>query len=84
MVTPRDLVEAQSFARRRVVTAFVTGAAGGRGIDPPGRVRVIVGGALLAVVLTAGAAVSGALAGHDRVDPPPVAHQPSSEQGAGG
>ena len=34
MATKKDLVEAQSFSRRRLTTAFVSGAPGGREVEP--------------------------------------------------
>ena len=34
MATKKDLVEAYSFSRRRLVTAFVSGAPGGREVEP--------------------------------------------------
>jgi type VII secretion protein EccB len=68
MATKRDLVEAHSFSRRRLVTAFVSGAPGGREVEPARPGRTIVGGIALAVLLTAGAAVSGVLAGRTDVD----------------
>ena len=59
MATKRDLVEAHAFSRRRLVTAFVSGAPGGREVEPARPARVIVGGAALAVLLIAGAAIAG-------------------------
>jgi hypothetical protein len=59
--TQRDLVEAQSFNRRRLVTAFVSGAPGGREVEPARPGRTLVAGLALAALLMAGAAVSGAL-----------------------
>lgn len=61
MATKKDLVEAYSFSRRRLVTAFVSGAPGGREVEPARPGRMIVGGIALAVLLIAGAAVAGAL-----------------------
>lgn len=66
MSTKRDLVEAHGFNRRRLVTAFVSGAPGGREVEPVRHTRTVVGGVVLAVLLVAGAAVSGFL-----VKPPP-------------
>ncbi|WP_435772034.1 type VII secretion protein EccB [Nocardioides sp. SYSU DS0651] len=66
MATKKDLVEAYAFSRRRLVTAFVSGAPGGREVEPARPARMIVGGAALAVLLVAGAAVAGALS--DRAD----------------
>lgn len=68
MATKRDLVEAHSYSRRRLVTAFVSGAPGGREVEPARPGRTIVGGIALGVLLTAGAAVSGVLAGRTQVD----------------
>ncbi len=63
MDTTRDLVEAQSFSRRRLVTAFVSGAPGGREVEPARPARTIVAGLALGVLLIAGAAVRSVLAG---------------------
>ena len=59
MSTKRDLVEAHAFSRRRLVTAFVSGAPGGREVEPVRPGRAIVGGVALAVLLLAGAAIAG-------------------------
>ena len=50
MATKKDLVEAYSFSRRRLVTAFVSGAPGGREVEPARPGRTIVGGLALAVL----------------------------------
>jgi type VII secretion protein EccB len=57
--TKRDLVEAHAFSRRRLVTAFVSGAPGGREVEPNRPGRAIIGGIALAVLLVAGAAIAG-------------------------
>lgn len=59
MATKKDLVEAYSFSRRRLVTAFVSGAPGGREVEPSRPGRAIIGGLALAVLLIAGAAIAG-------------------------
>ncbi len=59
MATKKDLVEAYAFSRRRLVTAFVSGAPGGREVEPARPGRTIVGGLALAVLLIAGAAIAG-------------------------
>ena len=59
MATKKDLVEAHAFSRRRLVTAFVSGAPGGREVEPARPGRAIIGGVALAVLLLAGAAVLG-------------------------
>ena len=58
MTTRRDLVEANAFSRRRLVTAFTSGASCGREIEPVRAGRTIVGGLVLAVLLVAGAAIA--------------------------
>lgn len=62
MATKKDLVEAYAFSRRRLVTAFVSGAPGGREVEPARPGRTIVGGLALAVLLAAGAAIAGVFA----------------------
>lgn len=62
MATKKDLVEAYAFSRRRLVTAFVSGAPGGREVEPARPGRTIVGGLALAVLLVAGAAIAGVFA----------------------
>lgn len=62
MATKRELVEAHAFSRRRLVTAFVSGAPGGREVEPARPGRTIIGGLALAVLLVAGAAIAGILA----------------------
>jgi len=59
VATKKDLVEAYSFSRRRLVTAFVSGAPGGREVEPARPGRSVVGGLALAVLLVAGAAIAG-------------------------
>lgn len=61
MVTKQDLVEAYSFNRGRLVTAFVSGATGARAIEPARPGRNIVGGLALAGLLLAGAAIARSL-----------------------
>lgn len=68
MATKRDLVEAYAFSRRRLVTAFVSGAPGGREVEPSRPGRTIVGGIALSILLVAGAAVAGVLTGRDPED----------------
>jgi len=68
MPTKRDLVEAHAFSRRRLVTAFVSGAPGGREVEPARPGRTIVGGLALALLVVAGGAVAGLLFGRDEAD----------------
>ena len=66
MATKRDLVEAHAFSRRRLVTAFVSGAPGGREVEPARPGRTIVGGVALSVLMVAAAAITGVFS--DRPD----------------
>jgi hypothetical protein len=63
VATKKDLVEAHAFSKRRLVTAFVSGAPGGREVEPVRPGRVLIGGIALSVLLLAGAAIAGFLIG---------------------
>jgi type VII secretion protein EccB len=67
MTTRKDLVEAHTFSRRRLVTAFVSGAPGGLEVEPTRPGRTLAGGVVLTVLLLAGVGVAGFLTG--RPDP---------------
>lgn len=54
MASKKDLVEAQTFSRRRLLTAFVSGAPGGRELEPTKPLRAVVTGIGLAVLLVLG------------------------------
>jgi len=59
VVTRRDLAQAQSFERRRVVAAFVSGAPDGQEVEPSRSGRLLVGGVLIAVLVLLGSAAAG-------------------------
>lgn len=59
MATQKDLAEAYAFNRRRLITAFVSGAPGGREVEPVRRGWTLVGGLALAALLVAVAAIAG-------------------------
>jgi type VII secretion protein EccB len=61
VASKRELVEAHSYNRRRLVTAFLSGAPGGREVEPAKPGRAVVVGAVLAVLVVVGAAVFGFL-----------------------
>ncbi|MFC7489267.1 MULTISPECIES: type VII secretion protein EccB [unclassified Knoellia] len=63
MATKKDLVEAQSFSRRRLTTAFVSGAPGGREVEPHRPMKAVIGGLALTVVLVLGSLAFGWLKG---------------------
>ena len=48
MATKGDLIEAQNFSRRRLLTAFVSGAPGGKELQPTAPLRAVIAAALLA------------------------------------
>ncbi|MEU0313805.1 type VII secretion protein EccB [Nocardioides sp. NPDC006273] len=58
MASKKDLVEAHAFSRRRLVSAFLSGAPGGREVEPARPGRSVFGGVILAVLLIAGGAVA--------------------------
>ena len=68
MATKKDLVEAHAYSRRRLVTAFLSGAPGGREVEPARPGRTIVGGVALAVLLVAAAAIASVLASKTEED----------------
>jgi type VII secretion protein EccB len=68
VATKKDLVEAHSFSRRRLVTAFLSGAPGGREVEPSRPGRTVVGGVALAVLMVAGAAIASVLASRTEED----------------
>ncbi|MCE1178900.1 MAG: type VII secretion protein EccB [Micrococcales bacterium] len=61
MASKKDLADAQSFSRRRLVTAFVSGAPGGREIEPQRPMRAVVGGLAVALLLGVGSYAAGFL-----------------------
>ncbi|MGO2518499.1 MAG: type VII secretion protein EccB [Microbacterium sp.] len=55
MATKKDLIEAQGFSRRRLLSAFVGGAPGGKELDPAKPLRAVIAGiALTAMVIVGG------------------------------
>ncbi len=62
MATKKDLVDAQTFLRRRLITAFVSGAPAGREMEPRKPFRAVIGGLALSGLIVAGGAAAGLLA----------------------
>lgn len=54
MASKKDLVEAQAFSRRRLLTAFVSGAPGGRELEPTKPMRAVVTGLILTALVVLG------------------------------
>ena len=62
MASKKELVEGQAFSRRRLITAFVSGAPGGREVEPGKPLRAVVGGVVLSAIIVVGALAAGLLA----------------------
>lgn len=54
MATKGDLLEAQNFSRRRLLTAFVSGAPGGKELEPTKPLRAVIIGVVLAIAVLLG------------------------------
>ncbi len=61
MASKKDLAESQSFSRRRLLTAFVSGAPGGRELEPTKPMRAVVSGVALTVMVVLGSLAFGAI-----------------------
>ncbi|MFV0426169.1 MAG: type VII secretion protein EccB [Beutenbergiaceae bacterium] len=51
MATKKELLQAQAFSRRRLLTAFVAGAPGGRELEPSSPLRGVIAGTVIAVLV---------------------------------
>ncbi|MFJ4037198.1 type VII secretion protein EccB [Microbacterium sp. NPDC090007] len=51
MATKGDLIEAQNFSRRRLLTAFVSGAPGGKELQPASPLRAVIAAIALTVLV---------------------------------
>lgn len=51
MATKGDLIEAQNFSRRRLLTAFVSGAPGGKELQPSSPLRAVIAAIALTVLV---------------------------------
>lgn len=51
MATKGDLIEAQNFSRRRLLTAFVSGAPGGKELQPTAPLRAVIAAIALTVIV---------------------------------
>ncbi|WP_103062661.1 type VII secretion protein EccB [Actinomyces qiguomingii] len=59
MASNKDILDAQRFNRRRLVTVFVTGAPGGRELEPRSMMRPLIGGIAVSLVILLVSWVSG-------------------------
>lgn len=61
MATKRDLIDAQTFSNRRLLTAFVAGAPGGKELEPAKPLRAVVAGIAIATLIVIGSIFYGML-----------------------
>jgi len=61
VASKKDLLEAQSFSRKRLLTAFVAGAPGGKELEPSNPFRTVIAGIALAVMVVIGSLFYGLL-----------------------
>lgn len=54
MASKKDLIEAQGFSRRRLLTAFTSGAPGGKELEPAKPLRAVIAGIALSVMVIVG------------------------------
>lgn len=62
MASNRDILEAQRFNRKRLVTAFASGTPGGRELEPRSRMTPLIVGVVISALMLAVAAVMGRFA----------------------
>ncbi len=63
MASNKDILDAQRFNRRRLVTAFVAGAPGGRELEPRRVMPPLIGGVVLTLVIALASWISGIFVG---------------------
>ena len=61
MATKKELIEAQGFSRRRLLSAFVGGAPGGKELEPAQPLRAVVAGVALTAMVILGGVFYGVL-----------------------
>jgi len=44
MATKKDLIDAQTYSRRRLLAAFTSGAPGGKEVEPTSPMKAVIGG----------------------------------------
>ncbi len=59
MATKKELIQAQQYSRRRLLTAFVSGAPGGKELEPSKPLRAVVAGTALSILIIVGSIVFG-------------------------
>lgn len=61
MATKKDLIEAQGFSRRRLLSAFTSGAPGGKELEPAKPLRAVTAGIALTIMVLLGGLFYGLL-----------------------
>ena len=59
MATKKELIQAQAYSRRRLLTAFTSGIPGGKELEPAKPLRAVVAGVALSVLLILGSLILG-------------------------
>jgi type VII secretion protein EccB len=59
MASKKELIQAQSYSRRRLLTVFTSGIPGGKELEPGKPLRAVVAGTALAVLLVVGSLIFG-------------------------
>lgn len=54
MATKKDLIDAQTYSRRRLLAAFTSGAPGGKEVEPTNPMKAVIGGVVLAAMVILG------------------------------
>lgn len=68
MASKKELLQAQTFSRRRLLTAFVSGAPGGRELEPAKPLRGVITGIVLSVLVVGGSLIAGLFTGEQDED----------------
>lgn len=68
MASKKELLQAQTFSRRRLLTAFVSGAPGGRELEPAKPLRGVITSLVLSVLVVGGSLIAGLFTGEQDDD----------------
>src|SRR5690625_1126278 len=68
MASKKELLQAQTFSRRRLLTAFVSGAPGGRELEPAKPLRGVITSLVLSVLVVGGSLIAGLFTGEQDED----------------
>jgi len=68
VASKKELLQAQTFSRRRLLTAFVSGAPGGRELEPAKPLRGVITSLVLSVLVVGGSLIAGLFTGEQDED----------------